>query len=83
MGAIRALTDHGLQVPEDVSVVGFDGLPIGDFIVPRLTTISQSVEMLAQRSVELLRENIEGKHICTHEVIPARLQWKESARGIE
>ena len=82
MGAIRALTDHGLRVPEDVSVVGFDGLPIGEFIVPRLATISQSVEVLAQRSVELLRGNIEGDHVCVHEVIPAQIHWKESARAI-
>ena len=82
MGAIRALTDHGLRVPEDVSVVGFDGLPIGEFIVPRLATISQSVDILAQRSVELLRGNIEGKDLCVHEVIPVEIQWKESARAI-
>ena len=82
MGAIRALTDSGLRVPEDVSVVGFDGLPIGEFIVPRLATVSQSVETLAQRSVELLRGNIEGKDVCVHEIIPAQIQWKESARAI-
>lgn len=82
MGAIRALTDSGLQVPEDVSVVGFDGLAIGEFIVPRLSTVSQSVEMLAQRGIELLRGNIEGKHICAHEIVPAQIQWKESARTI-
>jgi LacI family transcriptional regulator len=82
MGAIRALADSGLRVPEDVSVVGFDGLPIGDFIVPRLSTVSQSVEVLAQRSVELLRGNIEGKNICSHDIITAEIQWKESARAI-
>ncbi len=82
MGAIRALTDHGQRVPEDVSVVGFDGLPIGDFIVPRLATVSQSVEDLAQRSVDLLRENIEGTLTSTHEVVPAQLKWRESARAI-
>lgn len=82
MGAIRALTDHGLRVPEDVSVVGFDGLTIGAFIVPRLSTVSQCVEALAQRSVELLRQNIEGKEISVHEIVPAQLQWRESARAI-
>lgn len=82
MGAIRALSDSGLRVPDDVSVVGFDGLPIGEFIVPRLATVSQSVETLAQRSVELLRGNIEGKNVCVHEIIPAQIQWKESARAI-
>ena len=82
MGAIRALADNGLRVPEDVSVVGFDGLAIGEFIVPRLSTVSQSVEVLAQRGIELLRSNIEGKHICAHEIISAQIQWKESTRSI-
>jgi LacI family transcriptional regulator len=82
MGAIRALTDSGLRVPEDVSVVCFDGLSIGEFIVPRLSTVSQSVNVLAQRAIELLRDNIEGKGICAHETIPAQIQWKESTRGI-
>lgn len=82
MGAIRALADHGLQVPEDMSVVGFDGLRIGEFTVPRLATVSQSVETLAQRSMELLRQNIEGSGGCTHESIPAQLHWRESVRGL-
>lgn len=82
MGAIRALSDHGLKVPEDVSVVGFDGLPIGDFTVPRLATVNQSVKILAQRSVELLTQSIEGSSKPTHEVVPAQLQWRESAREI-
>lgn len=82
MGAIRALADSGLRVPEDVSVVGFDGLPIGEFIVPRLSTVSQSVDVLAQRSVELLQGNIEGKALCIHETIPAQIQWKESTREL-
>ena len=82
MGAIRALSDHGLRVPEDVSVVGFDGLPIGDYTVPRLATVRQNVNELAKRSVELLTRGIEGKVIPTHEVVPAQLQWRESAKEI-
>lgn len=82
MGAIRALFDHGLRVPEDVSVVGFDGLPIGDFTVPRLATVSQNVKTLAQRSVELLTQSIEKEAIPIHEIVPAQLQWRESAREI-
>lgn len=82
MGAIRALSDHGLRVPEDISVVGFDGLPITEFIVPRLSTVRQSVEELAQHSVELLHKNIEGSSGAVHEVIPAQLLWRESTRSI-
>lgn len=83
MGAIRALKDHGLQVPENVSVVGFDGLTIGEFIVPRLTTISQSVDALARRSVELLKNGIESSAGSVHEIVPAQLQWRESTRSVE
>ena len=82
MGAIRALTDSGLRVPEDVSVVGFDGLPIGEFIVPRLATVNQDVETLAQRSIELLRSSFDTTQDPIHEVIPAQIQWKESAQPI-
>lgn len=82
MGAIRCLTDHGLKVPQDVSVIGFDGLSIGEYIVPRLTTVSQSVELLAQRSIDLLRQLFEDGATAAHEFIPAEIQWRESARSI-
>ena len=82
MGAIRALADHGLTVPDDVSVIGFDGLPIGDFTVPRLATVSQSVKVLAQRSVELLLRGIEGSQTPSHEVVSAKPLWRESAKEI-
>lgn len=82
LGAIRALSDNGLKVPEDVSVVGFDGLRLSEFLIPRLSTVSQRVDALAQRSVELLRQHIEGQGGCVHEIVPAQLQWRESARKI-
>ena len=82
MGAIRALSDHGLRVPEDVSVVGFDGLPIGDFTVPRLATVSQNIDILAQRSVALLTKGIEGMANPIHEVVSAQPLWRESAKEI-
>ena len=82
MGAIRALSDHGLQVPEDVSVVGFDGLPIGDYTVPRLATVRQDINQLAKRSVELLTRGIEGHITPTHEIVPAQLQWRDSVKEI-
>ena len=82
MGAIRALSDHGFRVPEDVSVVGFDGLPIGDFTVPRLATVSQNIDLLAQRSVALLTKGIEGMTNPIHEVVSAAPLWRESAREI-
>lgn len=82
IGAIRALRDAGKQVPEDVSVAGFDGLPIGEYTIPRLSTVSQSVEELAERSMELLRCSIEDASEPRHETIPVQLLRRESVRAI-
>ena len=82
IGAIRALTDEGKRVPEDVSVVGFDGLHIGAYTLPRLTTIRQDVETMAQQCLELLRHNIEDGTGAKHSVIPVTLLDRESTREI-
>jgi LacI family transcriptional regulator len=82
IGAIRALYDRGLRVPEDVSVVGVDGLRIGDYTVPKLTSVSQSVSELATRSLELLRCRIEGKSGADYETIAPVVVAKESTRKI-
>ena len=82
IGAIRALRDAGKRVPEDVSVVGFDGLPLGSFLVPQLTTIVQPVQQMAQRSVEMLIASIEAGSKARHETVPFSLCSRESTRSI-
>ncbi len=82
IGAIRALRDAGKRVPEDVSVVGFDGLPLGSFLVPQLTTIVQPVQQMAQRSVEMLISSIEEGGEARHETVPFSLCSRESTRKI-
>ena len=77
----RALFDEGLRVPEDISVVGYDGLRIGDFYVPKLTTISQSVELLAKCSFELLISCMQGAP-AQHLTVPFRLLRRQSVRQI-
>ncbi|WP_423840657.1 substrate-binding domain-containing protein [Vibrio mytili] len=65
-GAIKALTDRGLRVPEDVSVVGFDDLPVSRYFTPALTTLRQPIEeigtLCARSMLNLLaRENNEAR----------------------
>lgn len=82
IGAIRALRDHGLRVPEDVSVMGFDGLPLGSFLVPQLSTVAQSVQQMAERSVEILLSCIEDGGAARHETVPFTMCQRESTRKI-
>ena len=80
--AIRALQDAGKRVPEDISVVGFDGLSIGEYTIPRLSTVSQSVEQLAEQSMRLLRGSIEDGAAAEHRIVPVDLLIRESVRKL-
>ncbi len=65
MGAIRALQDFKLRVPEDVSVIGFDNIKVAAFTMPRLTTINQPLEEMGRIATQSLLNRI-------HDTIPPR-----------
>lgn len=83
IGAIRALHDNGLRVPQDVSVMGFDGLPLGSFLVPQLSTVRQSMQQMAKRSVSILIDRIEHGGSACHESVPYMLYQRESTRRVD
>ena len=60
-GAIRALVDHGLRVPEDVSVVGFDDIQNAAFHNPSLTTIRQPLNQMGGVAARILLQRIRGQ----------------------
>lgn len=80
MGVIRALEDIGKRVPDDVSVFGFDGVEMGKYFTPRLSTIEQPVEELARQSVEVLTDMLEHGRPPRHVVVEASLRLRESVR---
>lgn len=79
IGALRAFRDHGLHVPQDLSIVGFDGLPFAALSEPPLTTVSVSCGEIGRWAVHILHEQIQGRstapckaRVCT------RLTLRES-----
>ena len=78
VGAICALKDLGRSVPEDISVVGFDGVDISRYTVPRLTTVEQPVDEIARRSVNLLLDMMEKNSTPRHIVVEAAFRRRES-----
>jgi LacI family transcriptional regulator len=60
VGAIRAIREAGLRVPEDVAVVGFDDLPLAAMSDIQLTTVRQPVVSFGYRAVELLADLIQS-----------------------
>ncbi len=67
MSAIRALTEHRLKVPEDVSVIGYDDIPLAQHTTPPLTTIRQDLTKGAALLIELLFRRLSGEE--THSVV--------------
>ncbi len=78
IGAIRAIHDSGRQVPEDVSVVGYDGISLGQFSLPRLTTVRQDTQELAEQGVDLLLRSLQRPCAPVHGVVPFQLVPGES-----
>lgn len=78
VGAIRALHEKGLKVPEDVSVIGFDGLEVGSYLVPKLSSVVQPARQMALRSVEILISQIEDGISAVYETVPFELWERES-----
>ena len=61
IGAIRALMDHGLHVPEDVSIVGFDDIQSAAYHNPSLTTIRQPLQQMGMVAARILLQRIRGQ----------------------
>lgn len=80
IGIVRALRDLGLQVPEDISVMGFDGITLAEYYNPKLATIQQQSQTLASRSLEILLKSIDLNTSSIHEIVPFKLVEGESVR---
>jgi DNA-binding LacI/PurR family transcriptional regulator len=70
----------GISIPGDMSLVGFDDVPIARFLNPALTTVSQQLEMQGRKAAELAIDTLKGKITGTHEIlIMPELIIRESA----
>ncbi len=61
IGALQALHESGVRVPEDISIVGFDDVPISSVVCPALTTVAQPKEEMGVKAMEMLLALIEGE----------------------
>jgi LacI family repressor for deo operon, udp, cdd, tsx, nupC, and nupG len=79
IGALRALYEAGVRVPEQIAVAGFDGIQLGQFTTPALTTIDQPRDEMGRRAAELLLGQLDGSAAPPGEqVLAAKLLVRES-----
>ncbi len=79
VGAMRALLEAGYRIPEDVSIVGFDNLPIGNYIQPALTTVHVPKQYIGKTAVRRLKERLMDSHfVPVHILAGVRLVERSS-----
>lgn len=72
IGAMKALHDRGLNVPEDVSVIGFDGTEQAAYTIPALTTVAQPAQEIAEEAVKSLMASSTGEK-GRHVLLPVKM----------
>ncbi len=73
-GALRAIHDAGLRVPEDVAIVGFDDVPLATYTEPMLTTVHQPLREMGERAARMLMTLFDGTALSgTPELLPTAL----------
>jgi len=78
IGVMDALREHGISVPGDLSLVGYDNMEIAGFMTPRLTSIDAGPSRLIQDTTDALLRALEGGPPLPHEPLPTRLVVRES-----
>lgn len=83
LGVLRSFHEHGVRVPDDVLMVGFDDIPESAFFTPPLTTVLQSFHDVGRRSIEQLLARIAGDGTQRERiVIPPRLVVRQSSLAV-
>lgn len=83
IGAIKEISQRGLSVPDDVSVIGFDDIRVASHMTPSLTTISAPVTDIARYSIDILCSMISGKNMDNrHITLPGQFKPRETCASI-
>lgn len=82
IGAMHALQDAGLRVPENVSVVGYDDIPAAQYECPALTTVRQPLQKIGTLATKLLLEKLNGKALPRQILVEPELAVRKSTAQV-
>ncbi|WP_368565902.1 LacI family DNA-binding transcriptional regulator [Pseudoxanthomonas sp. UTMC 1351] len=81
IGAMKALHERGLRVPEDIAVAGFDDIPMASFVNPSLSTVQQDTKLAGVMLVESLLKLINDEPVES-QTIPVKLALRRSSGAV-
>ncbi|WP_090797452.1 LacI family DNA-binding transcriptional regulator [Paenibacillus sp. GP183] len=82
LGAMQAVRGLGLQLPQDVSIVGFDNINVSAYCSPALTTINQNPYEMGYQAAQMLIDLLEGRNVNHNLVLSTELIVRESVRPL-
>lgn len=83
ISVLKMIADAGLSVPRDISLTGFDDIPLARYLSPALTTVSANAERLGERAVELMLARLEEPEAPPqHHVLPTYLVVRDSTKEV-
>lgn len=82
LGAARAAMEKGLNVPEELSIVGFDGIEFTEYFMPSISTVRQPVQEMGVKSVEILFDVLSNDGEHRHIIFDTEFLHRESLRKI-
>jgi LacI family transcriptional regulator len=84
MGVIQAAHANGLRVPEDLSVVGFDDLPLAESLYPPLTTVRQPLYEMGRMAAQMVTTLSNGEELVSRQIeLPTQLIVRGSCYGLD
>ena len=82
VGAAKSVIDQGLQVGEDISIMGFDGMDISKYYNPGITTVNQPKKNMANNSIDLLLALLAKKEDHKHIIFETKIIERESCKEV-
>ncbi|WP_157261152.1 LacI family DNA-binding transcriptional regulator [Paenibacillus wynnii] len=72
--ALKACRESGRRVPEDIKIIGYDGISLRGLLTPSITTIRQPIEAMGKLAVDLILEQVEGHSVAMEHIFPVELE---------
>jgi LacI family transcriptional regulator len=82
IGGAKAAVGKGYRIPDDISIVGFDGIDFAEYFIPSLTTIKQPSDEMAISSARMIFDMINNSSFNGHKVFETEIVIRESLKGI-
>ncbi|MNP05858.1 Catabolite control protein A [compost metagenome] len=82
VAVLSVAAKHGLKVPEDISVIGYDNLKLAEMVVPPLTTVDQSLYDMGELACHKLIDMIENDSVANSSIMPHRIVERQTVRRL-